>query len=76
MSSPEFPIATIATEVAPRAKPSIYPEPYSSRAGDDVVYLEIGDRSPGEEAVFPDDDVVMVTVDGKHRWAHKDGKPY
>jgi len=43
---------------------------------EDVVYLEIGDRTPGEEAVFPDDDLVMATVDGKHRWTHKDGKPY
>ena len=159
MAAPEYPVATVAAEVAPRVKPSIYPEPFASRvagrqkrvlgdlfglknfgvnltrlapgavsalrhahakqdefiyvlegrptlctdegrtplapgmcagfrfgtgnahhlvneSGEDAVYLEIGDRTPGEHAVFPDDDLVMATVDGKHRWAHRDGKPY
>jgi uncharacterized cupin superfamily protein len=35
----------------------------------DVTYLEIGDRSP-------DDDLMAVMVDGKWRFAHKDGSPY
>ena len=159
MSSPKFPVATIAAEVAPRVRPSIYPEPFASRVAgrqkrvlgdlfglenfgvnltrlppgavsalrhahakqdefiyvlegrpalftdegktplapgmcagfrrgtgnahhlvnetaDDVVYLEIGDRTPGEEVSYPDDDLVLATIDGTHRLTHKDGTPY
>ena len=43
---------------------------------EDVVYLEIGDRTPGESAAYPDDDLAVVTVDGKLRFSHKDGTPY
>ena len=42
----------------------------------DVVYLEIGDRTPGESAIYPDDDLALITVDGKYRYTHKDGAPY
>lgn len=43
----------------------------------DVVYLEIGDRSPGDAAAYPDDDLVaeMLGV-GQWRFTHKDGTPY
>jgi len=42
----------------------------------DVVYIEIGDRTPGESASYPDDDLVLTVVEGKYRFAHKDGTPY
>ena len=42
----------------------------------DVVYLEIGDRSPGDEAVYPDDDLKARNVSGAWRFFHKDGSPY
>ena len=42
----------------------------------DVVYLEIGDRLPGDGASYPDDDLVAEAVDGKWRFVHKDGTPY
>jgi uncharacterized cupin superfamily protein len=42
----------------------------------DVTYLEIGDRSPGDEGVYPDDDLKAVMVDGKWRFTHKDGSAY
>lgn len=42
----------------------------------DVVYLEIGDRTPGEEVEYPDDDLRVVVIDGKGRYTHKDGTPY
>jgi Uncharacterized conserved protein, contains double-stranded beta-helix domain len=42
----------------------------------DVVYLEIGDRTPGDSAVWPDDDLQMVEIEGKRRMAHRDGRPY
>ena len=42
----------------------------------DVVYLEVGDRTPGEAAIYPDDDLRVIEVDGKKRWGHRDGTPY
>lgn len=42
----------------------------------DVVYLEIGDRTPGEAATYPDDDLRVIEVDGVKRWGHRDGTPY
>jgi len=47
-----------------------------NRAQEDVVYLEIGDRTPGESATYPDDDLGVALVDGKWRFTHKDGTPY
>ena len=43
---------------------------------EDVVYLEIGDRTPGESSVWPDDDLQVIEIDGKKRLAHRDGTPY
>ncbi len=41
-----------------------------------VVYLEVGDRSPGDEGQYPDDDLKAVLVDGQWRFVHKSGEPY
>lgn len=44
---------------------------------DEVVrYLEIGDRTPGDEVVYPDDDLEARFVEGSWRFFHKDGRPY
>ena len=43
---------------------------------EDVVYLEIGDRTPGDEGSYPDDDLRAELVDGKWRFSRKDGTPY
>jgi uncharacterized cupin superfamily protein len=43
---------------------------------EDVLYLEIGDRTPGDSAVWPDDDLKVLEVDGKRRMVHRDGTPY
>ena len=43
---------------------------------EDVVYLEIGDRSAGDAVDYPDDDIAVVTIDGQRRASHKDGTPY
>jgi uncharacterized cupin superfamily protein len=43
---------------------------------EEVVYLEIGDRTRGDEASYPDDDIQAMLVDGKWRFAHKSGVPY
>jgi uncharacterized cupin superfamily protein len=42
----------------------------------EVVYLEIGDRTDGDAVTYPDDDLAVVTIDGRRRMAHKDGTPY
>ena len=47
-----------------------------NETADEVLYLEIGDRTPGDEVVYPDDDIQASLVDGKWRFAHKDGTPY
>jgi len=47
-----------------------------NQTSEDVVYLEIGDRTPGDEGTYPDDDLAAIAVDGKWRFAHKDGTPY
>lgn len=159
MIDPEIPIAVVAEQVAPRTKPSNYPEPFASRmagrekrtlgdlfglsnfgvnltkllpgaasalrhahsrqdefiyilqgypvlitnAGEtqlspgqcagfkagmgdahhllnrsngEVHYLEIGDRSAGDSAAYPDDDLQATLVDKKWQFTHKDGSPY
>ena len=43
---------------------------------EEVVYLEVGDRTPGDEGSYPDDDLRTVLVEGKWKFVHKDGKPY
>lgn len=48
-----------------------------NRSARDVVYLEIGDRTAGDEVSYPEDDIAVRTgPDGKKRYEHKDGTPY
>lgn len=47
-----------------------------NRTDRDVVYLEAGDRSPGDAGTYPDDDIKAYLMDGKWRFTHKDGRPY
>lgn len=42
----------------------------------EVVYLEVGDRTQGDEGSYPDDDLRALLVDGKWRFVHKNGTPY
>jgi uncharacterized cupin superfamily protein len=46
-----------------------------NRTDSDVVYLEIGDRTVGDVATYPDDDLQAVLSDGGWQFAHKDGTP-
>ena len=41
-----------------------------------VVYLEVGDRSAGDEATYPDDDISAQVIDGTWVFFHKNGDPY
>jgi uncharacterized cupin superfamily protein len=44
---------------------------------EDVFYLEIGDRTAGDSAVYPDDDLrIMRGADGKWSYTRKDGTAY
>lgn len=48
-----------------------------NRTAEDVVYLEIGDRTPGDEGTYPNDDLMAALgPDGKWQYTHKDGTPY
>lgn len=47
-----------------------------NRSSEEVTYLEVGDRSAGDIAVYPDDDLQAAMVEGKWQFAHKDGSPY
>ena len=48
-----------------------------NRSAADVVYLEIGDRTAGDETVYPDDDLrVTRSADGKLSYTRKDGSAY
>ncbi|MBE2264380.1 MAG: cupin domain-containing protein [Burkholderiaceae bacterium] len=42
----------------------------------EVVYLEVGDRSPGDTASYPDDDLLAALVGGQWQFTHRDGTPY
>ena len=42
-----------------------------------VVYLEVGDRSAGDQGSYPDDDLqAQLQPDGSWTFLHKDGSPY
>ncbi|GAB3540349.1 lpg2434 family Dot/Icm T4SS effector [Noviherbaspirillum agri] len=43
---------------------------------EEVVYLEVGDRSAGDEVSYPDEDLKAVMIEGKWRFTRKDGTPY
>lgn len=47
-----------------------------NETGEEVVYLEVGDRTPGDEVSYPDDDLKAMLVAGKWQFVHKDGTPY
>jgi len=48
-----------------------------NRGATDVVYLEIGDRTLGDEVHYPDDDIVAIkTPDGTRKFTRKDGTSY
>lgn len=47
-----------------------------NETAEEVIYLEIGDRTPGDAGSYPDDDLQAVLQDGKWQFLHKDGTPY
>jgi uncharacterized cupin superfamily protein len=48
-----------------------------NRTRSDVLYIEVGDRTKGDEGRYPDDDIQAVLgAGGKWRFTRKDGTPY
>ena len=48
-----------------------------NRSSEDVLYLEVGDRSAQDEGTYPDDDLkAAFGADGKWGFTRKDGTPY
>lgn len=45
-------------------------------SAEEVVYLEIGDRSAGDGASYPDDDLQAAFAAGQWTFTHKNGQPY
>lgn len=48
-----------------------------NRTDDDVIFIEVGDRTAGDTVSYPDDDI-QATLDegGAWRFARKNGDPY
>ena len=47
-----------------------------NETSEDVLYLEIGDRTLGDEAIYPDDDIQAKFINDKWAFSHKNGDPY
>jgi uncharacterized cupin superfamily protein len=47
-----------------------------NRSNSDVVYLEIGDRTDGDSANYPDDDLIAKASDNGWIFTHKNGEIY
>ncbi len=48
-----------------------------NRSDSDVVYLEVGDRTPGDWGEYPNDDIAAtLNENGQWTFSHKDGRPY
>jgi uncharacterized cupin superfamily protein len=47
-----------------------------NRSQEDVTYLEVGDRTEGDEVDYPSDDLKATQTNGVWMLTHKDGRPY
>ena len=47
-----------------------------NRSDTPVSYLEVGDRTAGDDVVYPDDDLELRGDDQQWHYTHKDGSPY
>jgi len=47
-----------------------------NRSSAPAIYLEVGDRLPGDGAEYPDHDLTVRATSSGWRYAHKDGRPY
>ena len=49
---------------------------FVNRSARPAVYLEIGDNTPGDNAFYPDDDLMWGADEAGEFAAHKDGRRY
>ncbi|MEO8006817.1 MAG: cupin domain-containing protein [Betaproteobacteria bacterium] len=47
-----------------------------NETAEEVVYLEVGDRTAGDEGSYPDDDLRALRVQDGWQFVYKDGTPY
>jgi Uncharacterized conserved protein, contains double-stranded beta-helix domain len=47
-----------------------------NRTGKDVIYLEVGDRTPGDRGIYPNDDLMAQMSPNGWVFTKKDGTPY
>ncbi len=47
-----------------------------NRSSEPVRYIEIGDRTPGDQGEYPQDDLSAELQNGAWVFRHKDGRPY
>ena len=47
-----------------------------NRSETEAAYLEIGDRTPGDSVVYPDEDLDAHSQNGSWMFTHQDGSPY
>jgi len=47
-----------------------------NRSGQDALYLEVGDRTQGDEVDYPSGDIAGRWIDGKRVFTRRDGTPY
>lgn len=47
-----------------------------NESGADALYLEIGDRTPNDDVVYPEADLFATWRDGVRVWLKKDGTPW
>ena len=47
-----------------------------NETSEEVIYLEVCDRLPGDGTSYPNDDLAAVFVDGGYRFTRKDGTPF
>ncbi|HYK13002.1 MAG TPA: cupin domain-containing protein, partial [Burkholderiales bacterium] len=47
-----------------------------NRSPRDAVFLEVGDRTPGDGATYPGDDLAATALESGWQFTHKDGTPY
>ncbi len=47
-----------------------------NETSEEVFYLEVGDRTSGDEAVYPDDDIKAKFIEKEWVFTHKNGCPY
>lgn len=47
-----------------------------NKSDNDAVYIEVGDRTEGDEVDYPDDDLLRRMHEGEGRFVNKQGEPY